>query len=380
MENISDDIKKQITDIYFDPQYGFTTAQNIYEKLDKKIKLKDIKLILDNININQTKEKNNNKKKLYIPIVQVPNSYQCDLTFYNQYAKNNNGYGILLVIININSKYIYVYPLKNKNTDTIINCFKDFLNKVKDVKILECDMGSEFISNKFKSLIESHNIELILFNKLTSPNSMAIVERMNSTIRSKIDKYLKAYDTYKYVDVLNKIVNNINNTKSYSTGFKPKDVNEEIEKKIYGDKSMKKIKIINEINNTFKVGDIIKLLKEKKLFSKGSKNYYSKNSYEIIDEEKDGQKFKIKKLKDGSIKTALPYQMKKVNNKNIIENPFIKDKKILDNEKKIFEKNKKDINIDKKLKKEGLKETIDKQKLNTKLLKQGINVNNIIKK
>jgi hypothetical protein len=49
MENLDNDIKKKITDIYFDPKKGLSSANDIYLKLDKKVKLKDIKLVLDNI-------------------------------------------------------------------------------------------------------------------------------------------------------------------------------------------------------------------------------------------------------------------------------------------------------------------------------------------
>ena len=84
MDNISKDDIEKVKNIYFDPEHGLTSAQNIYEKLGKSVKLKDIKLILENIK--NTKNTKISKKKLYIPIVQVPNSYQCDLTFYSQFS------------------------------------------------------------------------------------------------------------------------------------------------------------------------------------------------------------------------------------------------------------------------------------------------------
>ena len=107
MNKIDNEIIEKVKKIYFDPLTGLGSAQKIYEQLDKKIKLKDIKLILQNIDVKQIKTNKINKKN-YIPIVSEPKSFQCDLTFYTQYAKNNNGYHILLTIINMNSKYAYV--------------------------------------------------------------------------------------------------------------------------------------------------------------------------------------------------------------------------------------------------------------------------------
>ena len=50
MENITQDIKDKILNLYNDPKIGLTTnAKKYYDLLNKKIKLKDIKLVLSNI-------------------------------------------------------------------------------------------------------------------------------------------------------------------------------------------------------------------------------------------------------------------------------------------------------------------------------------------
>ena len=379
LNNISKETIKIVSDFYFDINNGLPSAEFIYQHFNKTIKLNDIKLILQNVK--NIKDKNVSKKKLYIPIVQVPNSYQIDLTFYDQYAKNNNGYGILLVIINMNSKYLYVYPLKNKKTETIITAMKQFINKVDDIKIIESDAGSEFISQKFRDLLNENNIQLLTFDKSLSPNAMAIVERANKTIRDKIDKYMTVYQTHKFIDVLDKLVNNYNNSKSYSTGYKPNEVDDKIENEIYGDISLKKIQILNEINNTFNIGDNVKILKNKKLFSKGATQYYSKSIYRIIG--KEYNQYQLKNLQNGKLRSALPFQMKKVSEENNIINPFLKDKNIIQKDKQIFDKSQQVNKQNRKLKREGIDDTIkeqnDKDKLNKKLKRQGLTQTNIIK-
>jgi len=120
-----------------------------------------------------------------------------------------------MTIININSKYAYVYALKNKNSDSIIKAFKQFLNDCKQkIILLEGDFGKEWNNKRFKDLLESHNIKLILYDKSISPNAISIIERYNLTIRTKIDKYMKAFKTYKFIDVLDKLVSNYNNSVS----------------------------------------------------------------------------------------------------------------------------------------------------------------------
>ena len=118
---------KIITDTYFNPKYGFKSAQKIYEHLkDKNITLKEVKDILKNINVKQIKQKVNNKDKLFIPIVDSETGvYQIDITFYIQYSSVNNGYKMLLTIINIASKKAYVYASHNKSASSINKLIKE---------------------------------------------------------------------------------------------------------------------------------------------------------------------------------------------------------------------------------------------------------------
>lgn len=149
------ELEEEITKIYFDPKQGFKTAQDIYKLIDtkaRKITLKQIKDILNRIQTNQIKADEVNKD-LFIPIVWNPDSYQADLTFYEQYKKKNWGFYVLFNIININTRFLFSYPLKDKSAKWVNEAFKKFLLEVKTPpKILECDKGSEFINKEFKNI------------------------------------------------------------------------------------------------------------------------------------------------------------------------------------------------------------------------------------
>ena len=383
MENITEDEIKIVSETYYNIETGFSSAQDIYNKLNKKIPLNKVKLILKNIENIQTNKKDNSYKNKFIPIVNQPGTYQCDLTFYTQYQKFNNGYHILLTIININSKYAYVYPLKNKEGDTILQAFKQFLNNdVKDKVInIECDKGSEFINKKFQKLLEDNNIKLYLIDKNISPNGTAIIERFNLTLRNKIDKYLSAYKTNKFIDILPKVLLNYNNSKSQATNYKPNEVDEEKEQDLYIQKSIKKLNILNDINNEIKIGMYCRILKKKQLFSKGDTQYYSKSIFEIIG--KEFNKYILKNIENNKEKFALPFQIKIINKDEIINNPFLnKDQKKINKEKQDL----KDVKIENRqnrfLQKEGILDTkkeLDKKNIIEKKLKrQGLNKDNII--
>jgi hypothetical protein len=75
MDKISEEEIKLVRDTYFDVETGFSSAQDIYNKLNKKITLNKVKLILKNIENVQTKKKDNSYKAKFITIVNQPGTY-----------------------------------------------------------------------------------------------------------------------------------------------------------------------------------------------------------------------------------------------------------------------------------------------------------------
>ena len=68
-----------------------------------------------------------------------------DLITMIKYAKQNNNYQYILTVIDFFSRHSWCYPLKNKNSNEIINSFKDIFKKSKRFpKFIQSDEGSEF--------------------------------------------------------------------------------------------------------------------------------------------------------------------------------------------------------------------------------------------
>eukprot|EP00732_Lithocolla_globosa_P000461 Lithocolla_globosa_v1_NODE_138_length_5823_cov_17.507628.p5 type:complete len:117 gc:universal NODE_138_length_5823_cov_17.507628:1354-1004(-) len=84
------------------------------------------------------------------------------------------------------------------------------------------DGGSGF-KTKFRLMLKSHGIDYYTADP-GEKNKMAMIERWNRTIREKIEKYLTSRNTNRWVDVLQKLVKNYNNTVHGTTGFKPNQV------------------------------------------------------------------------------------------------------------------------------------------------------------
>ena len=105
-----------------------------------------------------------------------------------------------------------------------------------------------------------------------------VTERFISTLKSKIFKYMTSISKNVYIDKLDDIVNEYNNTYNRTIKIRPIDV----EDNTY-------INIGNEVNDKdpkFKIGDYVRISKYKSVFGKG----YTPNWSEEI--------FVIKKVKN----------------------------------------------------------------------------------
>ena len=60
--------------------------------------------------------------------------------------------------------------------------------------------------------MKNNKIEMLIFDKALSPNAVMIIERFNRTLRSRIDKYMTTHKTKNYIAVLDKLVENYNET------------------------------------------------------------------------------------------------------------------------------------------------------------------------
>jgi len=262
MESVKErQYRKKILDLYNDPFEGFSSANVLYEKLNKEIPLKFIKQVLSETKTEQITSNFNPNAKKYIPITAPPYTYQMDLTFFesmNLYKNNNDGVYILLNIIEISSRKAWSYGLKNKTKDAVFDAVSDFISK-NTVKRLESDAGSEFDNNQLKEMCIQSEIELFLFDKKESPNSMGKIERFNKTIRDKITKYMTAKETNRFIDVLPKLIDNYNNTKHRSINMTPNEAySQENMSEIEFHEKQKGYKVKDEILTKYKIGEKVR--------------------------------------------------------------------------------------------------------------------------
>ena len=174
-------------------------------------------------------------------------------------SKYNKGIRFLLCVIDIFSKYAWVVTLKDKKGVSIVAAFQSILKQSnrKPNKIW-ADKGSEFYNAFFKIWLEDNDIVMYSTN---NEGKSVVAERFIRTLKSKIYKYMTSISKNGYIDKLDDIGNEYNNT--YHTTIKMKPIDVKDNTYINTDKET------NDEDPKFKVGDRVGILKYKNIFAKG---------------------------------------------------------------------------------------------------------------
>ena len=267
--------------IYFNPSKGLLSANKLYEKVKENgLTLKEVKEFVDKQEAQQVL-KQVKPVKNYFPIT-AKYKYQLmqvDVVDVSAISANNNNVKFLLVAVYVFSRMMFVIPLKNKTASTVTNAMEEIINLTKCGKI-NTDNGSEFISNEFKNMLQKYNVE-IQYVDVNDHKKLGIVDRAVRTLRSMIDKYTVAYSTSKYIDVLQDIVSNYNNT--YHSTIKKAPIKVKQTDDDVFDITREKYMKAYENQPHFNIGDSVRYKLQRTQFQKGVIRW-SKTIHKIVDQ------------------------------------------------------------------------------------------------
>ena len=119
------------------------------------------------------------------------------------------------------------------------------------------DKGSEFYNNAFKKWLKDNDIEMY---SIHNEGKSVVAERFIRTLKTKIYKYMTSISKNVYINKLDDIVNEYNNTYHRTIKMKPVNV-----------KDNACIDLEKEVNNKdskFKIGDLVRISKYKNIFVK----------------------------------------------------------------------------------------------------------------
>jgi hypothetical protein len=184
----------------------------------------------------------------------------------------------LFTAININSRYAYVYYAKDKSTDTILEMLDMFMKDAVEVHNVTSDLGTEFTGMEVMKWFDKHKV--LMFFALGDSHKLGIINRFHRTLKSKINKYFIASNSYRWIDVIGEIVDNYNHTINRGIGMTPTEASKELaQAEIISNarehnEEFGKTKIYN-------VGDKCRLKNAKELFKKFQLQY-SNDIYTIV--------------------------------------------------------------------------------------------------
>ena len=204
------------------------------------------------------------------------NIWGADLADMQLLSRYNKGIRFLLCVIDIFSKCAWVVPLKDKKGVSIVTAFQSILKQSnrKPNKIW-IDKDSEFYNASFKKWLQDNDI--VMYSTHNEGKSV-VAERFIRTLKRKIYKHMTSISKNVYIDKLDDIVDEYNNT--YHTTIKMKPIDVKDNAYINTDKET------NDKDPKFKVGDLVRISKYKNIFAKG----YTPNWSEEV--------FVIKKVKN----------------------------------------------------------------------------------
>lgn len=139
------------------------------------------------------------------------------------------------------------------------------------------DKGGEFESHVIKEWLAKNTVAKYYAQNPEIKASLA--ERMIQTLKHRLYKYFTYEKTLNWIGVIDDITRAVNNSINRNTGLKPSAVNfdnaQQLWKEMYGNAFEKKS------TPTLKVGDAVRVARERKVFDKGYMPTFSNIVYKI---------------------------------------------------------------------------------------------------
>ena len=203
-----------------------------------------------------------------------------DLITMIKYSKQNKNYKYILTVIDFFSKYSWCYPLKTKKSEEIINSVNDIFKKSKrKPSMIQSDEGTEFTNNQTQTFFKNNNIKW--YHTYNRDIKCSICERYNRTILNKIYKNFTLNNNTIWINDLDKLVNEYNNSYHRSIKMKPIDASKKsnennVRNNLYNFKYTNK-------KPKFSIGDRVRVSLLKNTFEKSYTSNWSQEIF-IIDD------------------------------------------------------------------------------------------------
>lgn len=207
--------------------------------------------------------------------------WQADLCDMQGLKKWNNNYRYILTVVDVLSKHGFAEGIKDKSATSVAEAFARIVKRSgRSPWYLMVDKGTEFRGAFRRYITKDLGITLHISHAkvIKAPN----VERFNRILKTRMWKYFTHEKTYRYIDVLQKLVNGCNERFSNPIQMQPSKVThnneQEVWQRLYGDEQQSKV-----IKFKYNVGDRVRPVNPAKVFQKGYHTRFS-NTVHVITE------------------------------------------------------------------------------------------------
>jgi hypothetical protein len=263
---------------------GYGSIDSLYRKLKKdgqynitKPEVEKYLMHIDSYSLHKPIKKKFETQRVIIG--GVGELHQSDLMDMVSLIQYNKGYRYVLVVIDCFSKKAWARNLKTKTGQEMTDALSDIYKLTPYPLKFQTDGGVEYYNHITQSFFKRNNV--FHFSSFGNTKSQ-MAERLIRSLKLMIWRYLDYNKTYKYFDILPKLMDEYNNRYHRSIKMSPNEVNEGNEKHVFhvlfGD--LEKVEY-EKSRPKFRVGDLVRINKWKHAFHKSYQENYTKEIFRI---------------------------------------------------------------------------------------------------
>ena len=234
--------ERYLKSIYFNPKHagGFSSANKLFKAVQREgkynIKLGQIKRWLSSVDAYTmsrpvVRRMDKTRRRNKIQVLKPFELWDADLMDLKSHAKVNDGYAYVLVVIDVFSRFLYTRPLKTKKISEIKVAFEEIIQEAgQSPSRCRTDMGHEFTGKAMEHYFQEKNIHHYVTN---SEGKASFAERVIQTVKRMMFRYMIHMNKLRWIDVLEHITTNYNNTYHTSINMAPKEVNSENQDQVW---------------------------------------------------------------------------------------------------------------------------------------------------
>ena len=195
-------------------------------------------------------------------------------------SKHNKGFKYIVIFIDLFSRFLWAEPVKAKTSTEMLRVMKRVFKRRKP-KTLRSDQGKEYMNGIVQKYLKTKSIHhFVAYNEIHANYA----ERVIGTLKRKLFRYFAKHQTYRYVDILDYIVEAYNNQKHGSIKMAPVEVTPENQQTLY-EKIYLPVEIKQErtaVKFQYDVGDRVRVTYKRTPFDRGYQENYTEEIFTIL--------------------------------------------------------------------------------------------------